>query len=257
VHFSAQPGTPRHRRVPVQGTIALADAAFPLAIALSLAAVPLVAASPPASAATVSVATVIKEAKAAIAKQTSAHLEFDAGAKASTAKEKIVADVGVSSGMETVTDASAVLHVTVTPKNGYISGTASGLTSLFGMTTAEATKVGTRWEFWKSGTTQYKDLKSVVTVNSLLSLLPKAAGTTVSTQGANYVLKWTSAASGSTPMLNNTLSIVAKGSNLPVKETSTDAAGEKVMTTISKWGESVVVNAPAAGSSVAASKITG
>jgi hypothetical protein len=252
VHFSAQPGTPRLLRAPVRGAIALAAA-----VALPLSAVPLLAASTPASAAKVTAAAVIKEAKAAIAKQTSAHLEFNAGAKTSTAKEKIVADVGGSSGMETVTDGSAVLHVRVTPKDGFISGTASGLTSLFGMTTAEATKVGAHWEYWKAGTTQYKDLKSVVTVHSLESLLPKSSGTTVSTKGSNDILKWTSAASGSTPKLNNTLSIAAAGTNLPVEETSTDAAGEKVRTTISKWGETVVVSAPAARSTIAASKITG
>ena len=144
-----------------------------------------------------------------------------------------------------------------TPSDSYISGSATGLTSLFGMTSAEATKVGTRWEFWKKGTTQYKNLNSVVCVQSLQSLFPKTEGTTVSTQGSDYVLKWTSAASGSTPKLNNSLSIVAKGSNLPVQETSTDSSGEKVVTTISKWGEAVAVHAPAAASTVAASKISG
>jgi hypothetical protein len=267
VHFSALSGTPRRRartqgaspRVPAAFAAALPRAAIaiPLAVALPLAvAVPLVAASTPASGSTVSVAVVIKGAKAAIAKEVSAHLEFNAASKTSTAKEKIVADVGTSTGTETVTDGAAVLHVVVTPKAGYISGSSSGLTSLFGMTSAEATKVGKRWEYWKSGTTQFKNLKAVVTVHSLESLLPKSAGTTVSTKGSNNVLKWTSAASGSTPKLNNTLSI-ANGTNLPVEESSTDAAGEKVTTTITKWGESVTVHTPAAGSSVAASKITG
>ena len=125
------------------------------------------------------------------------------------------------------------------------------------MTSAEATKVGTRWEFWKKGTTQYKNLKSVVSVQSLESLLPKSKGTKLSTQGSDYVLTWTSAASSSTPKLNNTLTIAAKGTTLPVQETSTDASGEKVTTTISKWGEAVAVHAPPAASTVAASKISG
>jgi hypothetical protein len=251
MHFSARPGTSRHLRAHVRGVI------VPGAIALVAVALPLAAVVTPASAGTVTAAAMIKEAKAAIAKQSSAHLEFNASSSTSTTKEKILADVGGSVGTETVTDGSAVLHVVVTSKAGYISGTASGLTSLFGMTSAEATKVGKRWEYWKSGTTQYKDLKSVVTVHSLESLLPKSTGTTVSTQGSNDVLKWTSAASGSTPKLNNTLSIAAKGTNLPVEETSTDTAGEKITTSISKWGEAVVVHAPAAGSTIAASKITG
>ncbi len=53
------------------------------------------------------------------------------------------------------------------------------------------------------------------------------------------------------------LSITAKGTNLPVKETSTDAGGEKITTTISKWGEAVVVHAPAASTTIAAATVTG
>jgi hypothetical protein len=258
MHFSARPGTTRRFRALPPRTRALPRGARRLVPGLALVALAVTALGTSASAAKVSPASVIKEAKAAIAKQSSAHLEFDAASSTSSAKEKIVADVGSSGGgTETVSDGSAVLHVTVTPTDGYISGSSSGLTSLFGMTSAQATKVGKRWEFWKKGTTQYKSLKSVVSVQSLQSLFPKTAGTTVSTQGSDYVLKWTSAASGSTPKLNNTLSIAAKGANLPVQETSTDSSGEKVVTTISKWGETVAVHAPATASTVAASKITG
>ena len=53
----------------------------------------------------------MKEAKAAIAGQSSAHLEFDAGSTTSSATEQIVADVGASVGTETVTDGVVVLHV--------------------------------------------------------------------------------------------------------------------------------------------------
>jgi hypothetical protein len=246
VHFLAPTGIPRLFRAHVLGAVALVAVVLPLAVL-----------GAPASAGTVTAATVIKEAKAAIATQSSAHLEFDAGSSTSSATEQIVADVGAHGGTETVTDGAAVLHVMVTPEDGYISGSASGLTSLFGMTAAEATKVGKRWEFWKKGTTQYKNLESVVSVQSLQSLLPKSKGTKVSSQDSHYVLTWTSAASGSTPKLTNTLTITAKGTSLPVEETSTDAGGEKVTTSISKWGEAIVVHAPPAASVVAASKITG
>jgi hypothetical protein len=246
VHFLAPTGIPRRLRAHVLGAVALVAVVLPLAVL-----------GAPASAGTVTAATVIKEAKAAIATQSSAHLEFDAGSSTSSATEQIVADVGAHGGTETVTDGAAVLHVMVTPEDGYISGSASGLTSLFGMTAAEATKVGKRWEFWKKGTTQYKNLESVVSVQSLQSLLPKSKGTKVSSQDSHYVLTWTSAASGSTPKLTNTLTIAAKGTSLPVEETSTDAGGEKVTTSISKWGEAIVVHAPPAASVVAASTITG
>ncbi len=246
MHFLAPTGISRRLRAHVLGAVALVAVVLPLAVL-----------GAPASAGTVTAATVIKEAKAAIATQSSAHLEFDAGSTTSSATEQIVADVGAHVGTETVTDGAAVLHVMVTPDDGYISGSASGLTSLFGMTAAEATKVGKRWEFWKKGTTQYKNLESVVSVQSLQSLLPKSKGTKVSSQDSHYVLTWTSAASGSTPKLTNTLAIAAKGTSLPVEETSTDAGGEKVTTSISKWGEAIVVHTPPAASVVAASTITG
>jgi hypothetical protein len=251
MHVSARSGFPRPLRAHAPGLAALAAAAV-AAITLSVTAL-----GTPASAASTTAASVIKEAKAAIAAQPSAHLEFDAGSSSSSSTEKIVADVGTNQGTETVTDGSAVLHVVATPSDSYISGSATGLTSLFGMTSAEATKVGTRWEFWKKGTTQYKNLISVVSVHSLESLLPKSKGTKLATQGSDYVLTWTSAASSSTPKLSNTLTIAAKGTTLPLAETSTDASGEKVTTTISKWGEAVAVHVPPASSTVAASKISG
>jgi hypothetical protein len=246
VHFSAPPGTPRHFRAHALGAAALVAVVLPLAVL-----------GAPASAGTVTAATVIKQAKAAIAAQSSAHLEFDAASSASSSTEQIVADVGSGTGRETVTDGTAVLHVMVTPQDGYISGSSSGLTSLFGMTAAEATKVGKRWEFWKKGTTQYKNLETVISVKSLESLLPKTKGTALSTKGSDYVLTWTSAASSTTPKLSNTLSIAAKGTTLPLVETSTDSSGEKVSTSVTKWGEAIVVHAPPASSTIAAASVTG
>ena len=133
---------------PDRASLALSHAHAPGVAALAAAAVAAITLSvtalgTPASAASTTAASVIKEAKAAIAAQPSAHLEFDAGSSSSSSTEKIVADVGTNQGTETVTDGSAVLHVVATPSDSYISGSATGLTSLFGMTSAEATKVGT------------------------------------------------------------------------------------------------------------------
>lgn len=240
MHLADRPDSPRRLRAFVPGVIALGAAA---------------ALATPASAGTVTVASVLKAAKSAIATQTSAHVEL-AGTKAAVATEKIVGDVGVADGTETVTDGQALLTVRVTTKDGYIRGSSSGLTSLFGLTAAEAKKVGTRWEFWKSGTTQYKSLKKAVIEDSLQALLPSAKGTTLSTAGSDYVLKWTSAATSSAPALTNTLTISTR-TKLPVEEISSDSSGQKVTTTVSKWGQSVVEHAPPSGSTVAASTVTG
>jgi len=90
-------------------------------------------------------------------------------------------------------------------------------------------------------------------VRSLANLLPQAKGTTVSSEGAGYVLKWTSAATSTTPELSNSLTL--SSAKLPMLETSTDSSGEKATTSISQWGETVVVQAPAAAGTLAASKI--
>jgi hypothetical protein len=209
----------------------------------------------PAGAAGVTTASVIKQTKAAIEKQSSARVEFDASSTASGATEKIEGDLGTSAGMETISDGTAVLSVRVTSTGAYVSGSSTGLTSLFRMTAAQAKKLGSRWEYWKSGTTQYRDLKQDVTVPSLASLLPQTKGTTLSAQGSGYVLKWTSAASGSTPQLTNTLTI--SSAKLPMQETSTDSSAEKTTTTISKWGETIVAHTPPASSTLAASKVKG
>jgi hypothetical protein len=250
MHIADRPVTPRRLGSFVPAVIALVTVAGVAGLAA------VAAPATPASAGTVTVASVLKASKAAIAQQTSAHVAFNAKSGTSSAKEEISGDVGTSTGMETVTYGKAVLEVRVTSKDGYISGTATGLTSLFGMTAAEAKKLGTRWEFWKSGTTQYKELKKDIGEDSLQTLAPSAKGTTLTTAGSDYALNWTSAATSSTPALTNTLTISMR-TKLPIEETSTDTAGERVTTRISKWGESVDVHAPPGRSTVAASTISG
>jgi hypothetical protein len=204
--------------------------------------------------------SLLKTAGSAVAAQSSAHVVFAAVSHSSSLQEKIVADVSTKGGTETITEGAAVLDVRATPTGAYIHGSSSGLTSLFGLTAAQAKTLGTKWEFWKPGTKQFTNLKSDVTAKSLQSLFPKAKGTKVSTETSSgtsrYVLKWTSAATSTTPKLTNTLTI-STDANLPMTETSTDAAGVKVTTTLSKWGEPVVVHVPSPASTLASSKVTG
>jgi hypothetical protein len=271
MHVLARWGSPGRLRAFLRriiGGVAATYVAVTIAVATVAAAVVgavtvSVVANSPASAATGATATsskvtttsVLKAAKAAINGQSSAHVVFDASGSSSTA-ENIVGDVGTHGGTETVTDGAAVLTVKVTSTDSYISGTPTGLTTLFGLTSAEATKVGALWEFWKSGSAQYKSLMKVVSVHSLLTLLPKAKGTTLSTAGSVYTLTWNTAATSREPALSNVLTISAKGPKLPMAETSTDAAGEKVTTTLSMWGEKLHVQAPPSASTIASSAVS-
>jgi hypothetical protein len=141
---------------------------------------------------------VIRSAELAIAKQASVHVVFVAHAGSPSKTETIVADVGRASGTETATEGKAALVVKLSSTHAYVSGNSSGLTTIFGMSSADAKKVGKDWESWKAGTSQYANLKSDLTMSSVSALLPKAKGTrltTVVSKGSTfYVLKWTIAA---------------------------------------------------------------
>jgi hypothetical protein len=209
---------------------------------------------------TVTSGSVLTSTAAAIAHQTGVHVVFSANAGSSATTEKIVADVGVTTGEETVTEGQSHLAVRVTPGYAYISGDSSGLTTIFGLTAAQAKKVGSDWVSWKVGTSQFANLKADVTFAAVTALLPKAKGTRLSTgltNGAHlYVLKWTAAASSSTPMLSNTLTVSAGGQSLPVEQISTASGGTKATTLLTGWGELVPVSAPPAASTIASPKIT-
>jgi hypothetical protein len=214
-----------------------------------------------ASAAVVSTGSVLRSAKAAIAVQTSVHVVFIAHSRASSTTEKIVADVGTTSGSETLFEGKADLAIKVTPAHAYVTGNSSGLTTLFGLSAPQAKKLGTAWESWNAGTSQYSNLKTDLTMSSVTALLPKAKGTKVSTKTTNGVklfeLQWTIASTSSMPQLSNRLTVSAQGDNLPVEEVATASGGVRATTTLSKWGEDFRVSTPPAASTIASPEISG
>jgi hypothetical protein len=205
--------------------------------------------------------SVLASAKAAIAKQTGAHLSLKVTSSSSSGTEKITEDLGVKEGTETIALGAATATIKVTASAGYIRGSSSGLTTIFGLSAAQAKKVGKRWVYFKAGTSPYSDFKSGVTMKSLDSVLPEAKGTKTSMADVNgtkvYVLTWTVAATSSTPKTSNSLTISATGSALPIKETASDSAGAHETLLLSKWGEHVNVSAPAASSTISYSQLTG
>jgi hypothetical protein len=205
--------------------------------------------------------SVLASAKAAIARETGAHLSVMVKSSSTSTAEKISVDSGVSVGMETIALGAATVTIEVTPSYTYISGSSTGLTTIFGLTAAQAKKVGKDWVSFMAGTTQYADFKAEVTMSSVDSVLPKAAGTKMSTAEVNgtnvHVLTWTNAATSSTPKTSSSLTIPATGSALPIEETTTDAAGADESVTLSEWGEHVVVSAPAAASTISYTALTG
>ena len=189
--------------------------------------------------------TVLKAASSAIAKQTSVHIKVSS--LSSATPSSVVADIGKKQGSETFTEGAETFSITVTPTFAYLSGSATGLTNIMGLTSAEQKKVGKSAISMKVGSTPYETFKSNLTVGALLKLLPSVKGTTLlakrdkATHG--YDLKWVTAASGQAPKSTTVLTISAGKTTLPSKELVTTTAGTSV-TTFSKWGEGVQVAVP-------------
>ncbi len=205
--------------------------------------------------------SVLTAAKSDIGKQTSVHLVVTSSSSSTSVEEHIEADLGTASGIETISEGSETVILKVTPSYGYLSGDSSGLTKIFGMTSAEAKQVGRDWVSVKAGTSQYKDLAASITVSSVASVLPAPKGTKLSTAMPPakklYTLKWDTAATSSEPASTTTLTISAVGATLPVLETTTALGAGKETVAFSNWGKQVVVSAPPAGSTIPLSKVSG
>ncbi len=210
-----------------------------------------------AASATTTASSVLKAAKEAMAKQTGVHLVDSS--KSGSSSILAIGDFGTKSAEETLSEGKARLTLKLTPTYAYIGGNSSGLTTIFGLTAAQAKKVGKDWISVKAGSSEYAAFKSGLTISSLAVLLPATKGTTLSTTVADgvhlYVLKWTTAATSSTPKLSNTMTISAVGATLPIEAITTASSGSAT-TEFSKWGEHVAVSVPPVASTISYSKAT-
>jgi hypothetical protein len=159
----------------------------------------------------------------------------------------VVADIGKTSGTETFKEAKETFTITVTPKYAYLSGSATGLTKIMGLTSAEQKKVGTSAISMKEGSTPYTTFKANLTTGALTKLLPDVKGTTLlskrdkATHG--YDLRWVTAASTDSPKETTVMTISSGKTSLPIKEVVTTSDG-KSETTFTKWGEKVDIVVP-------------
>ena len=205
--------------------------------------------------------SVLTAAKSAIGHQTSVHLAVRSTTTSSSVEENLQADLGKTSGIESISEGTETVMVKLTPSYAYLSGDSSGLTKIFGMTAAQAKQVGRDWVSAKAGTNQYKDVAISLTISSLAGILPAAKGTQLYKPAPPskklYTLKWATAATSSEPALTATLTLSAVGATLPVEETTTAVGEGKQTLDLSKWGEHLVVKAPPAGSIIPLAKITG
>jgi hypothetical protein len=214
-----------------------------------------IASEVPASAAATTATSVLAAAKSAIAKETGVHVDFSAHSSLTSKSEHIVADVGTATGVETVVEGSSNLTVELSSTYAYVKGNASGLTTLLGLSTTQAKRIGAKWAYWKAGSSVYANLKHDVTIAAVGALLPSPNGTKLSTHVTNGVTQdivtWSTPASSASPKISNTLVFSTGSSILPVRETSSTQGNTSVTTKLSRWGERVSFTAPARTSTIA------
>ncbi len=219
-------------------------------VALAVSSLALVATTPVLAGATTSkpsVASIISDTKAALAKESSVHVVVSS--KSTTSKSSVVVDIGTKRGVETITSGSDSVTIVVTPTYAYLTGNAGGLTAMMGLTTVQQARVGTKSITMKAGTTPYQNFKSNLTLGILSAVLPSATGTTLTSatgsHAKDFQLNWSSKAVGTSPATKSTLVISLGSKRLPVVEYVSSATGSGT-TTFTHWGERINTPTPTA-----------
>ncbi len=164
--------------------------------------------------------------------------------------EQIVADIGTTTGVESIRSGPAAASIRVTSTDAYFSGNPTGLTTFIGLSSAAASQAASRWVDIKAGTNEYQDLATEDTISSLpASILPTEANTvqlkTATMAGRKvYILDWKTTASGSGTKISERLILAATTQALPISET-TIAGGDSETVTLEHWGEQFTVPVPA------------
>ena len=199
--------------------------------------------------------SVLRAAASELLKQSGVHLKvFSLNG---TSSNTVVVDIGTGSGMETITSGTKKVVIIVTPTDAYLSGSATGLTAIMGLTAAQQKKVGTLSIVMKAGTSPYENFKKNLTISVLSAILPVGKETTFrvsSDKKKDYQLTWKTNATVSAAATKSVLLISSGSKTLPVKETISGSAGGGT-TTFSKWGEHVTETAPAASATIPYAKV--
>ena len=179
--------------------------------------------------------------------------------KTGTSTSVVVVDIGATYGEETITSGKNNVKIIVTPTDAYLSGSATGLTSIMGLTAAQQKKVGNLSIVMKAGSSPYTSFHSNLTTAVLAGILPVAKGTKFKlgggTNSKDYQLTWKKSATSTASATTSMMTISSGSKTLPIKEVITGSTGGGT-TTFSKWGEHVVEQAPATANTITYAKVT-
>ncbi len=192
--------------------------------------------------------SVLKAVQRAMSHESSVHISVTSSS--GTTHSTATVDIGKTGGTETYTSGTSHVSIVVTPKSAFLSGNASGLISLVGLTAAQQKLVGTKSIEMKAGTSPYASFQSNLTTSAFAAFLPTSKSLTLSRDKAHhYVLTWITKATSSAPQVTSTLTISSGAKSLPLKEVASAKTGGGT-TIFSKWGESVPTPTPPASSTI-------
>lgn len=193
--------------------------------------------------------SIVAAAKKVILARGSVHIVITQRPADGTAPtERIVADAGTNTESQTLRSGSAFASIRITRSAAYFSGNRSGLTTLIGVSSPVAKRIGRRWVRISAGTTAYNNLARENLISALPASTLPAPGDpgTLTTQTIagqqTYILTW-QAASASNNTISKRLVLTATAAPLPVSETSR-TGGSTQTVRFNDWGEHFTVRDP-------------
>ena len=187
-------------------------------------------------------ASVLAAVKTAMSHESAVHISVTS--TSATTHSVATVDIGTKGGTEDYVSGTSRVRIVVTPTSAYLSGNASGLTGLVGLTAKQQKLVGTKAIEMKAGTSPYASFKSNLTTSAFAAFLPTTKSVSLSRDKANdYVLTWSTAATSTAPAVKSTLTVSSGKKALPIKEVASAKTGGGT-TVFSKWGEKVKTPTP-------------
>lgn len=122
-------------------------------------------------------ASILAAAKVSLARENGVHVKVVAFA--GKVDSTLIVNIGRESGSAAYVSGNESFTITVKPTHAYLSGSATGLTKLMGLSSAEQKRIGKAPVSMNKGTTKFTTFHSDMTSGAFAQLLPVAKGTTL------------------------------------------------------------------------------
>ena len=198
----------------------------------------------------------IKKTLSTMSSQSSVHLTITSTDKSTKQSETVTEDAGKTNGLETIDFGSAIVTVRLTSAAAYVSGNATGLEKIVGLSTKGAKSVSDKWIVVLKGSTQFTNIVDGRTIGPLTKALLPTSSKSVDVKSDKlnghdvFAMNWTQTTSSA--KVDLALDIASSGATLPIELTATQGSFVSV-TQFADWDEHISVPVPK--STIAYSKI--